>query len=288
TRFLHERMREHNATLEERVAERTQELEDARLEILYRLARAAEFRDDQTGEHTLRVGRISGRISQVLGLADEARELIARAAPLHDIGKIGIPDTVLLKQDRLDASEREIIQSHTVIGADILSGSRFGLLQLAEEIALSHHERWDGKGYPFGLAADKIPLSGRIVAVADVFDALTHVRPYKKAWTVREALAEIEDQAGSQFDPAVVEALLRIAPEMRVLETKVESDDTVTRARQLVMAPAAPVPDAATLATMRMLQEERDELAHEVAELRQQLAQQETRVVRVRRWTQPN
>jgi putative nucleotidyltransferase with HDIG domain len=193
-------------------------LEEARLEILYRLARAAEFRDDQTGRHTLRVGRIAGRIAQVLGLQQEAQELIARAAPLHDIGKIGIPDGVLLKQDRLAPQERQIIQTHTVIGADILSGSRFALLQLAEEIALSHHERWDGRATRTAWRATRIPIAGRIVAVADVFDALTHDRPYKAAWTVREALTEIEANAGTQFDPAVVEALLRIAPEMRLLE----------------------------------------------------------------------
>jgi putative two-component system response regulator len=288
TRFLHERLREHNATLEERVAERTQELEEARLEILYRLARAAEFRDDQSGQHTLRVGRIAGRLAQVLGLPADVHELIARAAPLHDIGKIGIPDTVLLKQDRLDAEEREIIQSHTIIGADILSGSRFELLQLAQEIALSHHERWDGAGYPFGLAREKIPLAGRIVAVADVFDALTHDRPYKQAWTTREALTEIEAQSGSQFDPNVVEALLRIGPEMRVLEAHVDADDALPRSGHLVTAPPAPAPDAATMATLRLLQEERDELARELAELRLQVAQQEPKVVRVRRWTQPN
>ena len=287
TRFLHEQMREHNATLEERVAERTLELEDARLEILYRLARAAEFRDDQSGQHTLRVGRIAGRLAQVLGLAEDEQQLIARAAPLHDIGKIGIPDTVLLKQDRLDTAERTVIESHTTIGADILSGSRFALLQLAEEIALSHHERWDGAGYPNGLAQERIPISGRITAVADVFDALTHERPYKKAWTVKDALREIEASAGSHFDPAVVEALLRIAPELRVLEASTAALETPPP-RHIVMAPAGSGPDMAALATLRLLQEERDALVREVAELRQQIAQQEPNVVRVRRWTQPN
>jgi putative two-component system response regulator len=289
TRFLHEQLRTHNATLEERVTERTHELEEARLEILYRLARAAEFRDDHTGRHTLRVGRIAGRIAQVLGLAADAHELIGRAAPLHDIGKIGIPDSVLLKQDRLAPAERAVIQSHTIIGADILSGSRFALLQLAEQIALSHHERWDGQGYPHGLAGDTIPLAGRIVAVADVFDALTHDRPYKAAWTVRDALGEIEACAGSQFDPAVVEALLRIAPELGVLETGVTDAVVLPYA---VRPAAAPEPTAAdaddTLAAVRRLRQERDDLAHELAELRQQIALHESRVVRVRRWAQPN
>lgn len=288
TRFLHEQMRKHNATLEDRVAERTHELEEARLEILYRLARAAEFRDDQTGRHTLRVGRIAGRIAQVLGLQPEAQELIARAAPLHDIGKIGIPDGVLLKQDRLAPHEREIIQTHTVIGAEILSGSRFALLQLAEEIALSHHERWDGCGYPHGLARERIPIAGRIVAVADVFDALTHDRPYKAAWTVREALAEIEANAGTQFDPAVVEALLRIVPEMRVLERMAEQEDMPVRGLPLTTAAAGHSMQSDTQLMLQQLQEERDELAREVADLRQQLIQRETQVVRVRRWAQPN
>jgi len=287
TRFLHEQMRQHNATLEERVAERTHELEEARLEILYRLARAAEFRDDQTGRHTLRVGRIAGRIGQVLGLPADEHELIARAAPLHDIGKIGISDTILLKEGRLDGQERTVIQSHTIIGADILSGSRFALLQLAEEIALSHHERWDGAGYPLGLAGNAIPLSGRIVAAADVFDALTHDRPYKHAWTVRDALAEIEANAGTQFDPAVVEALLRIAPEMRVLCADRDEHESLKNAH--VMTAAIPVePDIATIVTMQMLQQQRDDLELEVNELRQQLAQQASHTVRSRRWAQPN
>jgi putative nucleotidyltransferase with HDIG domain len=252
----------------------------------------AANRDDQTGRHTLRVGRIAGRIGQVLGLATDAHELIARAAPLHDIGKIGISDTILLKQGRLDVGERDVIQSHTIIGADILSGSRFPLLQLAEEIALSHHERWDGLGYPLGLAGDSIPLSGRIVAVADVFDALTHDRPYKHAWTVREALAEIETNSGTQFDAKVVEALLRIAPEMRLLGA--EPEDVVNRpmkAAHLMTAHSSPGGAGATIESLLMLQEERDELAREVAELRQQLAQQPSQPsqpIRARRWTQPN
>ncbi|HEX6135848.1 MAG TPA: HD domain-containing phosphohydrolase [Longimicrobiales bacterium] len=287
TRFLHEQLREHNTTLEHRVAERTHELEDARLEILYRLARAAEFRDDHTGRHTLRVGRVAGRIAQVLGLPSESQELIARAAPLHDIGKIGIPDSILLKQDRLTPNERDVIQSHTVIGADILSGSRFALLQLAEEIALSHHERWDGAGYPHGLAREMIPLSGRIVAVADVLDALTHDRPYKPAWTMREALAEIEANAGTQFDPGVVEALLRIAPEMCVLESD-DVDAAPPRAPQLASVPAPREPDPHTLATLRLLQHERDTLAGEVHELRQQLARTRRPFIRSRRSAQAN
>jgi putative two-component system response regulator len=274
TRFLHEQLKQHNQQLEQRVEERTLELREARLEILYRLARAAEFRDDHTGEHTLRVGRLSGRMAQVLGLDEEQARLILRAAPLHDVGKIGIPDAVLLKPGRLDANERTVIETHTVIGAEILSGSSHPLLQLAEEIALSHHERWDGRGYPRGLAGTAIPLAGRIVAAADVFDALSHERPYKPAWTVREALAEIEAGAGTVFDPEVVEALLRVAPEAPVIEAEASA---VAKPRRAVPPLCArPVPVEAP-ALVWQLQQERDALACEVEQLRQQLARRATR-----------
>lgn len=277
TRFLHEQTKQHNLLLEERVTERTVQLEEARLEILYRLARAAEFRDDLTGQHTLRVGRLSGRMAQVLGLGAEQAQLITRAAPLHDVGKIGIPDAVLLKPGRLDPHEREVIETHTIIGADILSGSGYPLLRQAEEIALTHHERWDGLGYPHQLAGDAIPVAGRIVAAADVFDALTHARPYKPAWTVRQALAEVEACAGTQFDPLVVEALLRVAPEASAIEAEVGAMAEPRR----VAAAACPVvatvmPASVTDATVvQRLEAERNALALEVEQLRQQLARRE-------------
>jgi len=208
TRFLHLQLLRQNELLEQRVRERTRELEGARIEILERLARAAEFRDDDTGQHTQRVGRISALVARSLGLPPEQVDLIRRAAPLHDVGKIGIPDSILLRPGRLGEREFEVMRTHTYIGARILSGSRFPLLDLASTIALTHHERWDGTGYPKGLKGEAIPIVGRIVAVADVFDALTHDRPYKPAWPVEQALAEIEQQAGYQFDPQVVEAFL--------------------------------------------------------------------------------
>jgi putative two-component system response regulator len=217
TRFLHAQLRNHNTSLEQRVSERTTELEAARQEILDRLARAAEFRDDDTGQHTQRVGWLAARIAQVLGLPEERVDLMRKAAPLHDIGKIGIPDSILLKDGRLTSEERTVMETHTSIGARILSGSRYPILRFAEEIALAHHERWDGGGYPNGLRGEDIPLSGRIVAAADVFDSLTHVRPYKRAWTVQETITEMRAEAGRHFDPQVVEALLRIVPEAVVL-----------------------------------------------------------------------
>lgn len=195
---------------EARVAERTRELEQAQLEIVMRLAIAAEYRDDKTGEHTWRVGRNAGLIAQELGLPETDVSSIRSAARLHDVGKIGIPDSILLKPGRLTLEEVEEMRKHTHIGARILSGGHSSLLRLSEQIALSHHERWDGNGYPYGLSGDNIPIAGRIVAVADVFDALTHERPYKRAWSVGEALAEIERQSGSQFDPQVVQACLKV------------------------------------------------------------------------------
>jgi response regulator RpfG family c-di-GMP phosphodiesterase len=204
--LLQARLQERNATLEEEVAERTQDLERARLEILERLAVAAEYRDDDTQEHAWRIGRTSALIANRVGRPAQEVELIRRASPLHDIGKIGIPDSILLKPGKLTPAEFAQVKTHTTIGAGILSGSHSSLLRLAERIAFSHHERWDGAGYPRGLRRDQIPLAARIVAVADVFDALTHERPYKQAWPLPKAVQEILDQAGRQFDPAVVQA----------------------------------------------------------------------------------
>jgi len=203
---LQHQLRDQNRRLESIVAQRTRQLDQSRVEILDRLALAAEYRDDDTQEHARRIGRTCALIALALGLPDEEIEVIGRAAPLHDIGKIGVPDTILRKPGPLTASEFERIKTHPRIGAEILAGSRSTVLRLAEEIALSHHERWDGQGYPQGLSGEEIPLAGRMVAIADVFDALTHERPYKRAWPVDEALREIADQAGHQFDPAIADA----------------------------------------------------------------------------------
>nr|WP_168733436.1 HD domain-containing phosphohydrolase [Deinococcus sp. Arct2-2] len=211
---------EHEArrTAEQLVQERTSDLARAQHEVVTRLAMAAEYRDDTTGEHTRRVGRTSCRIARALGWEEAQISVLGVAARLHDVGKIGIPDSILLKSGKLDAAEYNQMQTHTLIGARILSGGRSKLLQLAEEIALTHHERWDGTGYPRGLSQDQIPLSGRIVAVADVYDALTQARPYKPAWTPQDAMAEIRRQAGAHFDPVVVEAALTVLSAAEQLE----------------------------------------------------------------------
>jgi putative two-component system response regulator len=196
------------------------ELEQAQFEMLARLAAAAEFRDDDTGEHTRRVGDLSVTIAQRLELPENEIELIRLAAPLHDVGKIAIPDAILGKPGKLTADEFEQIKTHTTIGAQMLAGSAFALLEMAEQIALTHHEKWDGSGYPAGLAGDAIPIVGRIVAVADVFDALTHSRPYKAAWSTTDAIAEMTSQAGRHFDPRVLEAFLSVGSASRRAESE--------------------------------------------------------------------
>lgn len=187
-----------------------QALEAARLETLQRLALAAEYRDDATHEHTERVAWLTSLVAARLGLSDIEVSLLRQAAPLHDVGKLGVSDTLLLKPGRLTAEEFARVKEHTTCGAAILSGSTSEVLRLAETIALTHHEWWDGTGYPAGLLGEAIPLSGRIVAIADVFDALTHERPYKPAWSVADAVAEVVRLRGRQFDPRVVEAFLSI------------------------------------------------------------------------------
>jgi PAS domain S-box-containing protein len=203
----------HRDELEQLVYERTSELEQrnraldaASLETLRRLALAAEFRDDSTYEHIERVGQTAFLIAQVLGLPEPDTRLIRLAAPLHDVGKLGVSDQILLKPGKLTAAEFEQVKQHTVYGASILADSADPVLQLAAQIALSHHEWWNGNGYPHGLKGQRIPLTARIVALADVFDALTHARPYKHAWPIDAAAAEIRGLRGIQFDPAIVDA----------------------------------------------------------------------------------
>jgi putative two-component system response regulator len=210
TRRLQRALEDRNQDLQRWVRARTADLEDARRETLERLATAAEYRDDDTQQHTKRVGRTAALLAKQLGLSADTVEHLRYAAPLHDVGKIGIPDAVWLRPGRLTEHERTMLEQHTEIGARILSGSRSPILRLAEQIARTHHERFDGTGYPHGLAGDAIPLAGRITAVADVFDVLAHPRPHKKAWPLEQAVEEIVAQAGRQFDPEVVAAFRRL------------------------------------------------------------------------------
>jgi putative two-component system response regulator len=186
------------------------------VEMLERLARAVDFRDDETGVHTKRVGIASARLAEIMGLESAAVDMIRLAAPLHDIGMVGIPDAVMLKPGPLTPEERKIMERHTIVGSDILKDGRSDLVRLCQRIARSHHERWDGSGYPDALVGEDIPREARIVHVADFLDALTHDRPYRTAWTPRMALDTIVETSGSNFDPAVVEALMKIHRESGV------------------------------------------------------------------------
>ncbi|MYM82742.1 response regulator [Duganella sp. FT50W] len=193
-------------------------------EAIDRLSRTAEFRDNDTGCHLSRMAAYAYLIARRLGLAQTECELIRDAAPMHDIGKVGIPDAILRKPGALSAGEREVIERHPQIGAEILAGSESPLLQAGAVIALSHHERYDGRGYPHGLAGAAIPLYGRIVAVADVFDALTTARPYKGAWALGRALDHLRTQSGGHFDPACVDALLGDMDALRQIQRRFQSE----------------------------------------------------------------
>lgn len=181
-------------------------------EVADRLTRVAEFRDCTTHDHSQRIGRAAGLIATAMGLGSTFAMLLEAAAPLHDIGKVAISDAILLKPGRLTPEEREEMQQHTIMGQRILAGGNTDVVRMAELIALSHHERWDGGGYPHGLSGDTTPIGARIVAVVDVFDALTHERPYKKAWPICEAVAHIVAGSGTHFDPAVVAAFRTVDP----------------------------------------------------------------------------
>ncbi|HXF47646.1 MAG TPA: HD domain-containing phosphohydrolase [Burkholderiaceae bacterium] len=199
--------------LAEQVAQ--QELLRARIELLERLAVTAELRDDATGEHSYRVGRLAALLAHEFGCDEQTCFMIDLAARLHDIGKIGIPDGILLKPDRLSNAERQIMQTHTTVGAELLAKSDVPHLQMAEEIARFHHEWWNGSGYPFGIGGTAIPVAARITALADVFDALTHRRPYKEAWPVARALEEIARLRGEQFDPHLADLFLALIPRLQ-------------------------------------------------------------------------
>lgn len=229
--IVRERVRTHLAlynqkrTLEEIVRMRTAELTNTRQEILNRLGMAAEYRDNETGLHVSRVCRYSRLIALEYGLPEEEAELLYNAAPMHDVGKIGIPDRILLKNGKLDDDEWQIIKSHCEIGHKIIGDHSDNLLKAAASLALCHHEKWDGSGYPKGLKGTDIPLFSRVLSIADVYDALTSKRPYKKPWETHEAVAEIEKQSGRHFDPAVVRAFLKSLPEILEVQNQFSDED---------------------------------------------------------------
>ena len=209
-----------NRELERQVVERTQELNETRLDIIRCLGKASEFKDDNTGLHVVRMSHYARILAIGAGLSERDADLIFSAAPMHDVGKIGVPDAILKKPAKLEADEWKIMQMHVDYGLEILAGRASELLDMARSIAVSHHERWDGKGYPRGVAGEAIPLAGRIIAIADVFDALTSVRPYKKAWPAEEAIKLIRENAGSQFDPTLVKVMDTVLPQFDEIRAK--------------------------------------------------------------------
>ncbi len=225
-------MKEYQKRLEEEVKERTKELRKAfekikrlSLDTIYRLSKAAEYKDEETGQHIMRVSNYAAAIAKEMGLGDKVAEALLYATPMHDIGKIGIPDHILLKPGRLTPEEFEIMKRHTLIGAEILHGAESGFLKLGEIIALTHHERWDGKGYPRGLKGREIPLAGRIVAISDVFDALISKRPYKEPYPVEKSLKIIKEERGSHFDPEVVDAFFKIIDQILSIKDRYRDKD---------------------------------------------------------------
>ena len=213
-RLLTKQLMFQKAHLEDQVEQRTQQLQDAYLEVVARLGKAAEYRDNETSNHVKRVSLFSEILALKAGLSKEQARLIRLATPMHDVGKIGISDDILLKPGKLTAEEYDVMKTHVEIGCEILAGAQSELLNLAHEIALTHHEKFDGSGYPKGLSGDQIPLSGRIVAITDVFDALTSNRPYKTAWAIDQALDLLTAEKGRHFDPELVDLFLAALPEI--------------------------------------------------------------------------
>src|SRR3989338_8232892 len=225
TRILHQEVKNQNKLLEIKVQERTQELNDSRLDIIRRLAQAAECRDNDTGLHIIRMSHYCVVLGEALGLGTKQCELILNASPLHDIGKIGIPVSILLKPGKLTPEEFEVMKTHTTIGARLLAGSNSEIMKMAEMIALTHHEKWDGTGYPRKLAGDQIPLIGQVCSVCDVFDALTSKRPYKKAWSVEHAVEEIVSLKGKHFNASLVDAFVEILTEIKKIKREYTEKD---------------------------------------------------------------
>ena len=213
-----------NRGLETLVKDRTAELEQTRMQVIHRLGRAAEYRDNETGMHVIRMSHFAYSIALAAGMSRDEAALLLNAAPMHDVGKIGIPDSILIKPGKLTPDEWVIMRRHCEFGASIIGTYAHPLFQTSRMIALTHHEKWNGEGYPQGLKGEEIPLVGRIVALADVFDALTHERPYKEAWSVEAALAWISSQRGEHFDPQLTDVFLSIIPNILEFMKKYAED----------------------------------------------------------------
>lgn len=224
--LAHKLLHDQKTVLENMVQVRTDELKRSRLQVVQRLGMAAEYRDEETGNHILRMSHISALLARSIGWSEADSELLLHASPMHDIGKIGIPDAILLKPGKFEPAEWEIMKTHATIGGALLDGDDSDLMRMAREIALTHHEKWDGSGYPEGLAGEAIPQAGRIAALADVFDALTSERPYKKAWKVEDTVELIKENSGKHFDPQLVEVFLQELPEILLIRERFSEPDS--------------------------------------------------------------
>lgn len=220
TRLFYKAQKQRADELDAKVREKTHEIRELQLEIIRRLGRAAEYRDNETGAHVVRMSRSCQILALAAGLGETQAEDILYASPMHDVGKIGIPDSILLKPGRLDPEERKVIETHAELGFRMLQDHDAPLMRLAADIALTHHEHWDGNGYPSGLVGTAIPIEGRIAAICDVFDALTSSRPYKLAWSLEEVCRFFADQSGKQFDPVLTEAFLRVVDRVYALRNE--------------------------------------------------------------------
>jgi putative two-component system response regulator len=218
--LAHRMVHNQKTVLEDMVRARTEELHRTRLQVVQRLGMAAEYRDEETGNHILRMSHTCALLARAIGWSEAGCDLILNASPMHDIGKIGIPDAIMLKPGKFEPHEWEIMKTHAAIGGKLLEGDDSTLMRMAREIALTHHEKWDGSGYPNGLTGEAIPQAGRIAALADVFDALTSVRPYKKAWTVEAAVGYIQESSGKHFDPNLVEVFLCELPGIEAIRER--------------------------------------------------------------------
>ncbi len=216
--------------LDELVAERTLELDKTRLQIIFCLGHAAEYKDNETGMHVIRMSQYSRALALAYGMDRSEAEVFLHAAPMHDIGKIGIPDNILLKPGKLTDDEWQIMSQHPLIGADILGDTNSTLFNMAREISLTHHEKWDGSGYPYGIKGEKISIYGRISAIADVFDALTTERPYKDAWPVEKALELLQRESGSHFDPVLIKLWMQIIPQILEIKALYSEDKNLEQA----------------------------------------------------------